>query len=141
VQEGTTILTTPSTAAALKSILDDTTGKFKDELSKTKKKATFELFNGVKVMSFGNKQIELHEVKNNHAEGLSFVFLPADKIIYEGDLYSLPDDGTITPAIEITRQFSSYLSEKKLKYDRIIGHHGHSNITPAILQQAVAAKK
>ncbi len=138
--EGATIVATEYTAGVIRSIVDDRSGRFKDRFSAMDKQADF-----LSLAHFNEKAgegvIQLHEMPNNHAKGLSFVYLPADKIIYEGDLYSLPADGTITPAIEITRQFYRFIQEKNIHPSRIIGHHGHSNITAAILRTAVHSKK
>jgi hypothetical protein len=82
----------------------------------------------------------LHEIKTTHAEGMSFVYLPKEKIIYEGDLYSLPDDGTIATAIEATRSFHAYLKKKRINPERIIGHHGRADISMEIINKAVSMK-
>jgi glyoxylase-like metal-dependent hydrolase (beta-lactamase superfamily II) len=140
VAEGTTLIATSPTIEPLKTIINDTSSRFKDKLSKEKRAANFESFSGLKILKDRNHEIQLHEIKTNHAKGMSFVYLPKENIIYEGDLYTLPDDGTITPAIETTRQFHTYLKKKKINPSRIIGHHGRADITMNIMNKAVLLK-
>jgi glyoxylase-like metal-dependent hydrolase (beta-lactamase superfamily II) len=140
VSEGTILIATAPTIEPMKTIINDTSARFKDKLSKEKKAAQFESFSGIKVLKDKNHEIQLHEIKTTHAEGMSFVYLPQENIIYEGDLYTLPDDGTITPAIEATRNFHAYLKKKKINPKRIIGHHGRSDITMDIMNKAVSMK-
>jgi glyoxylase-like metal-dependent hydrolase (beta-lactamase superfamily II) len=140
VVEGATILTTPLTVAPIKTLIDDKGVLFKDELTKNYKPALYETFTKTKVLKDANHEIQIHELKNGHAEGMSFVYLPKEQIIYQGDLLSIPEDGVITPAIEITRDFHKFIKSKKLPVKRIIGHHGLSNITTEILNTAISKK-
>jgi glyoxylase-like metal-dependent hydrolase (beta-lactamase superfamily II) len=140
VSEGATIITTPPTVDPIKTLIEDKSGHFKDELAKNYRPGNFQTFNKVKVLKDSNHEIQLHEIKNGHAQGMSFVYLPKEQIIYQGDLYSVPEDAVITPAIEITRDFNRYVQKNKLKVKRIIGHHGLSNITPEMLSKAIGMK-
>ena len=54
---------------------------------------------------------------------------------------SLPEDATITPAIVVTKEFNSYLKKAGIKYNRMIGHHGYSFITPDMFGKMLSAKK
>lgn len=140
IAEGAALIATPHTIIPLETIIFDSTGRFNDRLSKERKKPKIESFSGIKVLKDKNHEIQLHEIKTTHAKGMSFVYLPKEKILYQGDLYTLPDDGTITPAIEVTRNFHAYLKKKNIKPNRIIGHHGHSDISFEILEKAVSLK-
>lgn len=133
--EGATIVAAEYTIGVIRTIVDDTSGRFKDRFAAMNTPANF-----LSLTSFNENTIKLHELQNDHAKGMSFVYLPSERIVYEGDLYTLPDDGTITPAIDITRKFYQYLKKNKIDVSRIIGHHGNANITPAILKAAVRAK-
>jgi glyoxylase-like metal-dependent hydrolase (beta-lactamase superfamily II) len=137
VHEGTTIITTPATAKAIAEVINDTSGRYIDDLSKEPRPAKFELFNQHKILSDAQHPVRFYTVPSNHAEGLSFLYLPVEKLIYEGDLYTLPDDGTITPATETTRGFHRFLQMEKIVWERMVGHHGLNTITPAMLETAV----
>lgn len=55
--------------------------------------------------------------------------------------YKTERTSTITPAIKVTREFAAYLSDRNIKYNRIIGHHGHAAITPGIFNDVIKAQK
>ncbi|MCC2546586.1 MBL fold metallo-hydrolase [Hymenobacter sp. BT175] len=140
VAEGATIISTPALEAPVRAILKGELGNFADDYAKNHKEPVFEFFQGVKTMTDGGRRIEFHAVPNSHAEGMSFLYLPAEGLIYEGDLLTIPEDGTITPAIAVSKEFQRYLQAKKLTYNRIIGHHSYSSITPALFQAYLKAK-
>ncbi|MCD2421226.1 hypothetical protein LQ567_00525 [Niabella pedocola] len=77
------------------------------------------------------------KVPNSHAQGLSFLYLPEEKLIYEGDLLSMPEDGTITPAFQVSREFYQFIQKHQITYRQIIGHHGLARITPETFQQTI----
>lgn len=118
VAEGATILCADSIEIAVRSI---TKGKI-------------ETFHTKKVIEDATHRIELLQVPNTHAEGMSILYLPKEGIIFEGDLLSLPLDGTLSPANTTGKEFYQYLLEHKIVYERIIGYHNNSNITPAQFQ-------
>jgi glyoxylase-like metal-dependent hydrolase (beta-lactamase superfamily II) len=125
--EGATVIATPATLAAVKTIVHP-------DLALT---ATYLSFTKDHLLKDGVHEVRFYEVPTGHAEGMSFVYLPKERIIYQGDLYSLPDDRTITPAIQATRDFYRFLQQRKLVVKQIIGHHGSSNISLDELEKAV----
>jgi glyoxylase-like metal-dependent hydrolase (beta-lactamase superfamily II) len=141
VAEGATIVTTDPTVAPIKTLTDDKSGRFNDSLSRKPQPAKFETFSKMKILQDVNHEIQIREIDNSHAKGMSFIYLPKEQIIYQGDLYSVPGDGVITPAIQVTKDFHRYLRKSKLPVKRIIGHHGSSNITPQMLEKAMSMKK
>jgi glyoxylase-like metal-dependent hydrolase (beta-lactamase superfamily II) len=141
VAEGATIICSPELERPVKDILNGKLGNFTDDYAKSPKEPKFEFINEVKVLDDGSHRIELHAVKSSHAKGMSFLFLPVEAIIYEGDLVTVPEDGTITAAIKATREFYQYLQKRSIHYQRIIGHHGHSFITPVMLEQMIETKQ
>jgi hypothetical protein len=125
--EGATVIATPATLAAVKTIVHP-------ELALT---ATYLSFSKEHLLKDGVHEVRFYEVPTGHAEGMSFVYLPKEGIIYQGDLYSLPDDRTTTPAIQATRDFYRFLQQRKLGVKQIIGHHGSSDISLDELEKAV----
>lgn len=128
--EGATVIATPATLAAVKTIVNED----------VKSSAQYTSFTKEHILKDLSHEVRFYEVKNSHAEGMSFVYLPGEGLIYQGDLYSLPDDKTITPAIEINKDFYQFIREKKLDVKRIIGHHGASDIRMDDLEKAVKMK-
>ena len=140
VAEGVRIITTPPTEAPVRAILKGGLGAFNDDYAKSPTEPAFDLFQGKKILEDQNHRIEFHQVPNTHAEGMSFLYLPKEGIIYEGDLLTIPEDGTITPAIQVNKEFHQYLLKNNIKFHRIIGHHSFSFITPVLFQQMLKAK-
>jgi glyoxylase-like metal-dependent hydrolase (beta-lactamase superfamily II) len=125
--EGATVIATPATLAAVKSIVNEDVALSAQYLPFTREH----------VLKDAAHEVRFYEVQNGHAEGMSFLYLPQEQVVYQGDLYSLPDDKTVTPAIEITMDFHRFIKERKLAVKRIIGHHGASAISLEQLEQAV----
>ena len=140
VAEGATIICTQPVEAPMRAILNGALGTPADDYSKNPTQPQFELVTGVKILEDKDHRVEFHTVKNSHADGLSFMYLPKEGIIYEGDLLSIPEDGTITPAIEVNKEFNRYLKQNKVGYKRMIGHHGYSFITPEMFGKMLSLK-
>lgn len=103
--------------------------------------ASFIVFNNKKVLQNGQKKLEFYEVPNSHAKGMSFLYLPQEKLIYQGDLLSLPADSYLTPAIAVTKEFSDFLHQKKIPFDQIIGHHGLPLISKKTFDEVITMKE
>ena len=128
--EGATVIGTPATLAAVKTIVNE------DVVAS----AQYLPFIKEHVLKDASHEVHFYEVKNGHAEGMSFVYLPEEQVIYQGDLYSLPDDRTITPAIDVNRDFYYFLKKRKIAAKRIIGHHGANDIKMRDLEEAISVK-
>ncbi len=125
--EGATVIATLPTIAAVKTIVA------KDLLPTFR----FISFSKKYLLKDALHEVEFYPLTNKHAEGMSFVYLPKEQLVYQGDLYSLPDDKTITPAIEINIDFYKFLQKNKLPVKRIIGHHGAADSSMEDLEKAV----
>ncbi|MBS1507216.1 MAG: MBL fold metallo-hydrolase [Bacteroidetes bacterium] len=77
--------------------------------------------------------IDFWSVRNSHARGLSFASVPTERFVYQGDLLSIPADGTLTPPIDVNIQFYHFLKRKKISFERMVSHHGHNFITPSMI--------
>ncbi|MBC9932731.1 MBL fold metallo-hydrolase [Chitinophaga qingshengii] len=126
VKEGAAVICTPSMEKPVREM----TGGLAPE---------FSFFNGHKILEDAHHRIEFFEVPNSHAQGLSFLYLPAEKLIYEGDLLSMPEDAVVTPAFKVSQEFYEYIHQHNIAYKQIIGHHGLTIITPALFRQAIDA--
>ncbi len=103
-------------------------------------KASFLAFTQKKVLENGQKKLEFYEIPNSHAKGMSFLYLPKEKLIYQGDLLSLPTDGYLTPAIAVTKEFADFLHQQKIAFTQIIGHHGLSVIPKKTFEEVNTMK-
>lgn len=126
VKEGAVVICTPSMEKPVGEMTGESAPKFS-------------FFNGHKVLEDAHHRIEFFEVPNSHAQGLSFLYLPAEKLIYQGDLLSMPEDAVVTPAFKVSQEFYQYLKKHNITYKQIIGHHGLAMITPSLFQRAIDA--
>lgn len=136
VKEGAVVICTSSMEKPVREMMTTANNK-KDPADSVH--PVFSFFNGHKVLEDSHHRIEFFEIPNSHAQGLSFLYLPGEKLIYEGDLLSMPEDATVTPAFRISQEFYQYLNKKGIAYKQIIGHHGLAMITQDLFQQMIDA--
>jgi hypothetical protein len=90
-------------------------------------------FDGIYKMS---EEVEFHSVeKGSHADGISFMYLPKEEFIYQGDFFTLPYDGFIIKPIQVTREFDEYLTDKMIEFKLIISHHAYSKIDKTLYEK------
>lgn len=134
VKEGASIICTEEMKEPVMKMLQNT-----DPLYSTSK-IDFITFKQKKILENGKKKLEFYEIPNSHAKGMSFLYLPEEKLIYQGDLLSLPADSYLTPAITVTKEFSNFLHLKKIAFTQIIGHHGLAVIPKTTFNKINAMK-
>jgi len=135
VREGASIICTESMRQPVTAMLSNT-----DNSLYKNGKVDFMVFNGKKRLQNGRKTLEFFEIPNSHAKGMSFLYIPDEKLIYQGDLLSLPADSYLTPAIAVTKEFSAFLSQKKIIFTQIIGHHGLAVISENTFDKVIHMK-
>ena len=98
-----------------------------DRLATSKRRATFETMTEKKVMTDGNRVIELyHLTGNRHNEGLLIVYFPKEKVLVEADAYNPPaqaDAPVPLPISPYTSNLADAIDRLKLDVDRIIPIH------------------
>ncbi|WP_027375387.1 MBL fold metallo-hydrolase [Chryseobacterium sp. UNC8MFCol] len=135
VREGASIICTESMKQPVTAMLSNT-----DNNLYKNGKVDFMVFNGKKRLQNGRKTLEFFEIPNSHAKGMSFLYIPDEKLIYQGDLLSLPADSYLTPAIAVTKEFSAFLRQKKIIFTQIIGHHGLAVISENTFDKVIHMK-
>ena len=89
----------------------------------------------------GTRRVELHNIgPSPHADEMLVAWFPAQKILYQGDLWNREADGTTRPANDTTLHFAEWVAKSGLPVERIIGVHGPEG-TPAQLQEAVRLRR
>jgi hypothetical protein len=77
---------------------------------------------------------------NPHAREMLIAYLPKERIVFQGDLFSLPyNDAPVGPPQESTISFARKAKEKGLVIDQIAGVHGRTG-AGAEFQRAVSEK-
>lgn len=109
-----------------------------DVLAKANKPPMIETFTDKGVLTDGSRTIEIYPLSGNgHSEGFAMVYLPAEKILMEGDAFS-PGATPATAAADPVNPFSLNLLENidrlNLKVDTITPIHGPRTTTVAELR-------
>jgi glyoxylase-like metal-dependent hydrolase (beta-lactamase superfamily II) len=120
---GATLLTTPGV---------------QDYFKKLPSKATIEAIERSRVISDGVRSVELISVgANPHTDEALVAFLPAEKILYQGDLFYFDGEADFPPRNRVTVMefFARWLTERKLEPERIYGTHGRGYATMKHVRQ------
>jgi glyoxylase-like metal-dependent hydrolase (beta-lactamase superfamily II) len=108
-----------------------------DSLQKNPKPAVIETVEaGKKVLTDGNRVIEIYPLENSHAEGMLVVYLPTEKLIFVTDLFS---PGAPRQVPQWSRELLDGLQKYGLQIEHIVGGHGNKVGTLAELRQAAAS--
>jgi len=128
VAEGTTIVTTPGN----KSFLEHAYALEASMLPKSALKGAHKL----NVESIENKKrvfqddkhlVEVYDVgPNPHANEILVVYLPKEKILFQGDLFNTAPNGTIPIAQDVTVSFAEKLQQMGLEVEKIYGVHSRA---------------
>jgi len=127
VAEGATIITHQSNKAYLEKVLNAPHTLAPDAMSASKNKPRFETAPDRKVLTDGNRIVELHHMKDfGHHEGMLLVYLPKEKILLEADAYNpaaQPPTGPSTVISPYNLSLLDNVARLKLDVDRIIPVH------------------
>ena len=75
-----------------------------------------------KIISDGNRSVEIYPVKNSHADDMLAVYLPKEKILLDSDLYS--PGGSPAPFKIYAKQLLDFITQTGLDVKIIAGTHG-----------------
>ncbi len=138
--EGATLLTTPGTRSYFETFGRASTTVVPDRLARTGGGPTIETIARKRVLTDGTRTVELINVgANPHTEEALVVWLPAERILFQGDLFyydgepGFPErDRLITMA-----HFGRWLDRVGLKPDRIYGTHDRGVATMDHVRRAM----
>jgi glyoxylase-like metal-dependent hydrolase (beta-lactamase superfamily II) len=96
---------------------------------------------GRRVLTDGKQRIEFLDVgPNPHAKEMLIAYLPRHRIVFQGDLFFLPNnDAPPGPPQDTLASFARKVAELKLDIDRFASVHGRT-ATKAEFDQAVSGK-
>jgi glyoxylase-like metal-dependent hydrolase (beta-lactamase superfamily II) len=75
-----------------------------------------------KIISDGNRSVEIYPVKNSHADDMLAVYLPKEKILLDSDLYS--PGGSPAPFKIYAKQLLDFITKTGIDVRIIAGTHG-----------------
>lgn len=137
--EGATVVTTPGNKAYFETVAKAVRTIAPDSLTMKPRQPVIETVENMKrVFTDGNHTVELYDIgPGPHAKEMLVVYLPKEKILFEGDLLGLPDDTTlVTAANETTAHFAERIQALGLAPEKIASVHGRT-ATLAELRAAV----
>jgi glyoxylase-like metal-dependent hydrolase (beta-lactamase superfamily II) len=142
VTEGATIVTTSINKRFLEGINDSQSSLLPKGSVLRPNTLKVETVNGKRVFQDSNHVVELYDFgPNPHAKEILGVYLPKEKILFQGDLLSTAPNGSIPIAQDTTVSFAEKLEQLGLQVEKIYCVHGSRVTTPAELKQAVERRK
>jgi glyoxylase-like metal-dependent hydrolase (beta-lactamase superfamily II) len=138
IAEGATVITTATNRSVIEAMASSSQN---DRLGKNPRKAEFLLLeNGKRVLKDGTRSLELIDIgPNPHAKEMVIAWLPAEKVVFQGDLFFVPNnDAPFGPPQPSTASFAKKLRELGLPVERIAAVHGDA-ATIAQFREATAS--
>lgn len=130
IAEGITIVTTPGNKSFVEELAIASFTISPDKLALYPRAPIIEIINsGKREITDGSQTVQLYNIgPTPHADEMIIVYLPNERIIYQGDLLEIDDDDEITKttANEVTVYFQQKIKELGLKVERIIGTEGRA---------------
>jgi len=77
----------------------------------------------------GQSRVEVHAVPNSHAASLVMFYLPAHRLVFQGDLLGLPYRGEPIVSATATAEMMAYIEAEGLDVERIVAVHGGRTAT------------
>jgi len=126
IAEGATVITTRTNRSVIEAMA---AAPQSDRLARNPRKPEF-LFveGGRRVLTDDDQTVELIDVgPNPHAREMLVAWLPKQRIVFQGDLFFLPNnDAPVGPPQPSTISFAQKLKEKGLAVERIASVHGRT---------------
>ncbi len=124
IAEGATVVTTAANRPVIETMA---ASKQNDRLGDAPRKPEFLLLdNGRRVLDDGKRRVELIDIgPNPHAKEMVIAWLPAEKVVFQGDLFFVPNnDAPFGPPQPATVSFVRKLRELGLPAEKIASVHG-----------------
>jgi glyoxylase-like metal-dependent hydrolase (beta-lactamase superfamily II) len=124
--EGATVITTRNNRSVVETMA---AAPQSDRLAQNPLKPEFMFVEGRRrVLTDGEQTVELIDVgPNPHAKEMLIAWLPRERIVFQGDLFFLPNnDAPVGPPQPSTISFAQKLKEKGLAVERIASVHGRT---------------
>ncbi len=110
-----------------------------DALEKVGRAVTIEYYDGgYRVLSDGNRHVEIHPMPTSHADDNQVVYLPREKIVVEADHVS-PRNNKVIPSARV-REFLQGIEMLNLDVTTIVGIHGNTADIQALRTAAKGGK-
>jgi glyoxylase-like metal-dependent hydrolase (beta-lactamase superfamily II) len=138
IAEGATVVTTAANRPVIEAMA---ASQQNDRLGASPREPEFLLLeDGRRVIEEGGRRLELIDVgPNPHAKEMVIAWLPAEKVVFQGDLFFVPNnDAPFGPPQPSTASFAKKLRELGLPAEKIAAVHGDT-ATAAQFREATAS--
>lgn len=137
IAAGATVVTDKVNEAFFKQLASAPHTRVPDSLQQKPKPLTIETVDtDKKVLTDGDRVIDVYPLENSHAEGMLVVHLPKEKLLFVTDLFS---PGAPRQAPQWSRELLDGVQKNGLQVERIVGGHGNKVATLAELRQAASS--
>lgn len=143
VAEGATVVTHESNRAYYEAAWSAPRTINPDRMARSQSAPMFETVGDRHVLTDGRRTIEVHRIAGSgHNDGFLMVYLPAERILIEGDAYTPAAAGAPPPAAPNPFSVNLYENIQRLKLDvrQIAALHGPRVVTLADLRAAIGMK-
>jgi glyoxylase-like metal-dependent hydrolase (beta-lactamase superfamily II) len=139
--KGATIVAQDENVPFVKAVLSRPKTIRPDSLAKASLTPNIESVKGTKMLTDGERTIELREIPNPHSAGMLVAYLPNEKVLFVSDLFTpgTPVDPTNRNGIDNAAALYAAVNGANLTVNRIVG--GHGDIAPLPELVKVAAMK
>lgn len=118
IDENITIITTAGNSKYFKRVGDSSS-------TAARGGTKIETVNGKRILTDGQITVELIDIgKGPHADEMLIAYLPAQKLVFQGDLLNRPMDGAPQAGNDTTVHFAERLKALGLEVDTVAGVHG-----------------
>lgn len=128
--EGATLVTTPGNKGYFEAVAKGVRTIAPDALMMKPRQPVIETVQNMKrVFTDDGHTVEIYDIgPGPHTKEMLIVYLPKEKLVFQGDLLNLPQAGTtmITPGNETTVHFADRLKALGLAVDKIAAVHGRT---------------
>lgn len=84
--------------------------------------------------------VRFHILESSQAKRQSFAYFEDDGIIYQSDFLEVAFDNTIAKILpSYSKAFIDFVRNKKIKINRIVGHHRNNNISMEVVNKSYQA--
>jgi glyoxylase-like metal-dependent hydrolase (beta-lactamase superfamily II) len=130
VSRGATVVVGAGLEAAIRRQLPDS----------LRSRVQFETVATRRAFGAGTSSIVALPIPNTHADGNTAYYLPTQRVLFQGDLFYIPERGPVPVAFPVTNALEAAVRQAGLQVDIVVGVHGRSGTWADVLQSIALAR-
>lgn len=125
IAEGLTVVTHVRNASFFESLAKRRHFVVEDALAKSPRTARIETVQAKRTLTDGSRSVEIHHISGNpHAGTLLMIYLPAERMLIEADVYNPPAANTTPGPAPFAANLLENIDRLGLRVDRVVPIHG-----------------